>query len=219
MYQLKVNQQKSIVALHEQGWSGRRIARELGPDRGTVRIYLAGISKPATPHTGSADADPSKPATDPHTGSVGMGGPASLCEPWREQIEQALARGLSIQRIYQDLVTQRQFAGSYYAVRRFVLRRVPVNDLESNWAYMVMTALAWNLKAWFALLMPERERGLELLKMEFRGFLQAVIQLPCQIVRTGRKLVYRILSYNGWLKDFFATFERITAMSAALSGP
>ena len=97
--------------------------------------------------------------------------------------------------------------------------RMPVNDLESNWAYMVMTALAWNLKAWFALLMPERERGLELLKMEFRGFLQAVIQLPCQIVRTGRKLVYRILSYNGWLKDFFATFERITAMSAALSGP
>ena len=67
--------------------------------------------------------------------------------------------------------------------------------------------------------MPERERGLELLKMEFRGFLQAVIQLPCQIVRTGRKLVYRILSYNGWLKDFFATFERIAAMSAALSGP
>ncbi len=97
--------------------------------------------------------------------------------------------------------------------------RMPVNDLESNWAYMVMTALAWNLKAWFALLMPERERGLELLKMEFRGFLQAVIQLPCQIVRTGRKLVYRILSYNGWLKDFFATFERIAAMSAALSGP
>jgi hypothetical protein len=97
--------------------------------------------------------------------------------------------------------------------------RMPVNDLESNWAYMVMAALAWNLKAWFALLMPERERGLELLRMEFRGFLQAVIQLPCQIVRTGRKLVYRFLSYNGWLKDFFATFERITAMSAALSGP
>ena len=97
--------------------------------------------------------------------------------------------------------------------------RMPVHDLESNWAYMVMAALAWNLKAWFALLVPERERGLELLQMEFRRFLQAVIQLPCQIVRTGRKLVYRILSYNGWLKDFFATFERITAMRAALSGP
>jgi hypothetical protein len=97
--------------------------------------------------------------------------------------------------------------------------RMPVHDLESNWAYMVMTALAWNLKAWFALLVPERARGLELLKMEFRGFLQAIIQLPCQIVRTGRKLVYRILSYNGWLKDFFATFERIARLRGAWSGP
>ena len=92
MYQLKVNQQQSIIALHEQGWSKRRIARELGLDRGTVRNYLAGISKPATPHTGSVDAGQSKPATDPHTGSAGPGGPASLCEPWREQIEQALER-------------------------------------------------------------------------------------------------------------------------------
>jgi transposase len=130
MNQLKVNQQQSISALHAQGWSGRRIARELGLDRGTVRHYLAGISKPATPHTGSTDADRSKPATDPHTGSVGLlGGPASLCEPWREQIEQGLGRGLSIQRIYQDLVTEQQFAGSYYAVRRFVLRRVGSQEL------------------------------------------------------------------------------------------
>jgi transposase len=129
MYQLKVNQQQSIVALHEQGWSARRIARELGLDRGTVRKHVAGISKPATPHTGSDDADPSKPATNPHTGSISSGGPASLCEPWREQIEQALEKGLSIQRIYQDLVTERQFAGSYYAVRRFVLRRVGSQEL------------------------------------------------------------------------------------------
>jgi hypothetical protein len=87
--------------------------------------------------------------------------------------------------------------------------RMPVDDLLSNWAYMVMAALAWNLKAWFALLVPERERGLELLKMEFRSFLQAIMLLPCQIVRTGRRIVWRILSYNRWLKDLFATFERI----------
>jgi hypothetical protein len=90
--------------------------------------------------------------------------------------------------------------------------RMPVNDLESNWAYMVMAALGWNLKAWFALLMPERERGLELLKMEFRSFLQTIMLLPAQVVRTSRKLVYRILSYNGWLKDFFATVERISSL-------
>ena len=63
--------------------------------------------------------------------------------------------------------------------------RMPVNDLVSNWAYMVMAALAWNLKAWYGLLTPNRERGLELVRMEFRRFLHAIVLLPCQIVRTG----------------------------------
>ena len=93
--------------------------------------------------------------------------------------------------------------------------RMPVNDLNSNWAYMVMAALAWNLKAWFALLVPERERGIELLKMEFRTFLQAIMQLPAQIVRTARKLIYRVLGYNQWLKDLLATFERLRHWTAS----
>jgi hypothetical protein len=92
--------------------------------------------------------------------------------------------------------------------------RMPVNDLESNWAYMVMAALAWNLKAWYGLLMPDRERGLELVRMEFRRFVNAIILLPCQIIRAGRKIVYRLLGYNGWLKDFFATLKRIAALEA-----
>jgi transposase len=129
MYQLKVNQQQSIIGLHEQGWSRRRIARELGLDRGTVGKYLEGKANPATPQTGSGQADPSKPATNPQTGSIALSGPASLCDPWREEIQQGLERGLSIQRIYQDLVQERQFAGSYYAVRRFVLRRVDLQEL------------------------------------------------------------------------------------------
>jgi hypothetical protein len=33
--------------------------------------------------------------------------------------------------------------------------RAPVDNLLSNWAYMVMTALAWDLKAWWALQLPE----------------------------------------------------------------
>src|SRR5208283_2925248 len=87
--------------------------------------------------------------------------------------------------------------------------RMPVDDLVSNWAYMVMAALAWNLKAWYGLLVPERERGLELVRMEFRRFLHAIILLPVQIIRTGRRIVYRLLGYNGWLKDFFATWRRL----------
>ena len=92
--------------------------------------------------------------------------------------------------------------------------RVPVNDLESNWAYMVMAALAWNLKAWYGLMVPNRGRGLELVKMEFRSFLTAILLIPAQIIRTGRKIIYRILGYNRWLKDFFATWKRLRRLEA-----
>jgi hypothetical protein len=87
--------------------------------------------------------------------------------------------------------------------------RMPINDLMSNWAYMVMAALAWNLKSWYGLLMPNREGGLELVKAEFRRFLNAIMLIPCQIVRTARRVIYRVLGYNGWLADFFATWERL----------
>jgi len=87
--------------------------------------------------------------------------------------------------------------------------RMPVADLLSNWAYRVMAALAWNLKSWYGLLMPNRERGLELVKMEFRRFLNAIMLIPCQIVRTARRIIYRVLGYNSWLTDFFATWERL----------
>ncbi len=75
--------------------------------------------------------------------------------------------------------------------------RMPVDDLLSNWAYMVMTSLAWNLKAWFGLLLPNARRAVELIRMEFRRFLHAIVFLPAQIVRTGRRVIYRIMSYNG----------------------
>lgn len=87
----------------------------------------------------------------------------------------------------------------------------PVDNLYSNWAHMVMTALAWNLKSWWALWLPEDGRWREkhqaekrrVLRMEFRTFLSAFIQIPCQIVRTGRKLIYRVLHYNPNLPVFF----------------
>lgn len=83
--------------------------------------------------------------------------------------------------------------------------KAPVNTLESNWAYMVMTSLAWNLKAWWALSLPEpagrwraryHEQKRWLLAVEFKTFVTALVRLPCQLVRTSRKLVYRLLSWN-----------------------
>jgi Transposase DDE domain group 1 len=90
--------------------------------------------------------------------------------------------------------------------------RAPVDNLESNWAYMVMTALAWNLKAWWALKLPEQPgRWHEkhhtekrwVLRLEFKTFVNAFVRLPCQIIRSGRKLVYRLLAWNPYQPIFF----------------
>lgn len=80
----------------------------------------------------------------------------------------------------------------------------PVNTLNANWAYMIMAALAWTLKAWFALLLPVHPRWrekhaadrLDVLRMEFRTFLNSVIRIPCQIVRSARQIVYRLLAWT-----------------------
>lgn len=48
-----------------------------------------------------------------------------------------------------------------------------------------------------------------LLRMEFTTFVNAFIQLPCQIVRTGRPIVYRLLSRNPWQHVFLRLIERL----------
>jgi len=90
--------------------------------------------------------------------------------------------------------------------------RMPVGDLVSNWAYMVMASLAWTLKAWVALLVREREKRTGLLRMEFRRFLNAIVRVPCQIIRTGRRILYRVLGYNEWTRTFLRTFDVIRSL-------
>jgi len=80
----------------------------------------------------------------------------------------------------------------------------PVDNLYSNGAYMLMTSLAWSLKAWLALSVPEtgrwkirrQEEQFRLLKMEFRPFVTAMIRIPCQIAQTGGRTIYRLLNGN-----------------------
>lgn len=93
--------------------------------------------------------------------------------------------------------------------------RMPVDALESNWAYMVMAALAWSLKAWFALLVRKAEQRDTLLRMEFRRFLNALIRIPIQIISTGRKILYRIRGYNQWTAQFLSTFDAIRQLRLA----
>jgi Transposase DDE domain group 1 len=93
----------------------------------------------------------------------------------------------------------------------------PVNDLISNWAYMVMASLAWSLKAWSALMVPVTPRHAAkheaekrtLLRMEFATFRAAVIEMPCQIVKSGGRLIYRLLSWNPWQGMFLRLVERL----------
>lgn len=87
----------------------------------------------------------------------------------------------------------------------------PLGDLVSNWAYMVISSLAWSLKAWSALLLPTKGRWKKrhdkqkqkLLRMEFSTFRQAWINVPAQIARTGRRILYRFLSWTSWQEAFF----------------
>jgi hypothetical protein len=95
--------------------------------------------------------------------------------------------------------------------------RMPVGTLVSNGAYMVMASLAWTLKAWFALLLPETGRWAgryaaekrRVLTMEFRTFQQAFIAMPCQILRAGRRIVYRLLAWNPWQRVFLRGVEAL----------
>jgi hypothetical protein len=95
---------------------------------------------------------------------------------------------------------------------------MPVDNLVSNWAYMVMASLAWSLKAWFALLLPERGRWKErrraekrqVLTMEFKRFVNAFIHVPCQIVRTGRRILYRLLAWNPWQHVFARALDALS---------
>jgi hypothetical protein len=93
----------------------------------------------------------------------------------------------------------------------------PADDLVSNWAYMVMASLAWSLKAWAALLVPVTPRHAAAheaekrrwLRMEFATFRAAVLQMPCQIVRSGKRLLYRLLSWTPWQGMFLRLVERL----------
>jgi len=87
----------------------------------------------------------------------------------------------------------------------------PVDNLVSNGAYMVMASLAWTLKAWAALWLPVNPRWKEkhqaqqrlLLRMEFKTFVNAMVKLPCQIVRQARRTIFRVLAWNPYLPIFF----------------
>ena len=93
----------------------------------------------------------------------------------------------------------------------------PLDNLVSNWAYMVIGSLAGSLKAWAALMLPvdgrwqekhEREkRGL--LRMDFTTFRNAMINMPAQIIRSGRRTIFRLLAWTPWQPVMFRLLDQL----------
>jgi hypothetical protein len=77
---------------------------------------------------------------------------------------------------------------------------------------MICAALAWNLKAWYGLVVPDKATGWQIVKMEFKRFLLSYIFIPCQIITGGRRLKFRILTYTDQLRTFLNTYDAIRGL-------
>ena len=142
---LKVSLQEAIRCLYQKGWGQRRIARELGVHRKTIKSYVEEGSKCTTHSTaGSAVIADSKCTSISTAGSGGDDGEdgqrcqgrasaepkpgrQSLCEPFRAVVEAKLEAGLSAQCVYQDLLSEHGFKDSYESVKRYV-RKLKAKD-------------------------------------------------------------------------------------------
>jgi Transposase DDE domain group 1 len=97
----------------------------------------------------------------------------------------------------------------------------PLGDLTSNWAYMVMAALAWNLKSWLGLSITEscppsakekrRADKRRIVRMDFATFRQSLIDVPAQILTRGRQLIYRLLTWTPSLETLFRIHDCVAA--------
>ncbi len=95
----------------------------------------------------------------------------------------------------------------------------PLDNLVSNWAYMVIASLAWTLKCWSGLMIrpqgTEKQKATQtevkhhIVRMEFHTFLQTIIQIPAQIVRTSRRLIYRLLSFRVSVEHLFMIHDHL----------
>jgi hypothetical protein len=90
--------------------------------------------------------------------------------------------------------------------------RVPLYDLVSNWAYMVIAALAWNIKSWFAMILHRHQDRRDYLRIEFRRFQASIILIPAMVIRRARAITVRLIGYTPGLDRLFSaatTIERL----------
>jgi len=87
--------------------------------------------------------------------------------------------------------------------------RLPLYDLVSNWAYMVIAALAWNIKSWYAMMLHLKADRRDHIRMEFRRFINAVILIPAMVIRHARAITIRIIGYQPSLDRLFSAWRTI----------
>lgn len=85
--------------------------------------------------------------------------------------------------------------------------RVPLYDLVSNWAYMVIAALAWNIKSWFAMMTHRKSDRRDYLRMEFRRFLTTIILIPAMVTRRARGITIRLIGYTPAIDRLFSVWN------------
>jgi hypothetical protein len=77
--------------------------------------------------------------------------------------------------------------------------KMPAAEFMANWAYMAICTLAWNMKSWLGLVSPDTEKKREIISCEFKSFQNRLINIPCQILKAGRRIIFRFLNYNSWI--------------------
>jgi Transposase DDE domain group 1 len=95
--------------------------------------------------------------------------------------------------------------------------RMPLGDLHSNWAYSVIATLAWNLSRWIGLVLPVGGRWKakyvdekrQVVSMRFRTFVQRLMLLPAQVLKSGRRLIVRLLDWNPWRHVFLRAVDSV----------
>jgi len=141
---LSDDRRQEVLALGRLGWTLRRIEQATGVRRETASAYLkaAGLTVRPPGRWGHAPANPAiEVSSDSAAGAPGISSPsspappgrapaASACEPYRELIQIAVARGRDAMAIWRDLVDDHDFPAQYASVRRFVitLRGQPSTD-------------------------------------------------------------------------------------------
>jgi hypothetical protein len=85
----------------------------------------------------------------------------------------------------------------------------PVGDLNSNWAYMVIAALAWNIKSWHAMMMHRNQQRHAHIRMEFKRFLDTIIRIPAMVLTRARSIIIRLVAYTTGVDRLFSAWTTI----------